>query len=96
VKIITYVVLLLIIVFGVSFATLNSQVVDFNYYINNRSMPLSVLLASAFTIGCFLGIGVCLWLLFKNKLKNYHLRQQLKMAEKEIENLRAIPLQDKH
>jgi putative membrane protein len=96
VRIISYIFLILIILFGVSFATLNSQSVDFNYYINNRTMPLSLLRASTFTVGCLLGIGVCLWVLLKNKLKNYHLRQELKMAEKEIENLRAIPLQDKH
>lgn len=95
-KIISYIFLLLIILLGVSFATLNSETVNFNYYINHRTMPLSLLLASAFTLGCLLGISVCLWVMFKNKLKNYHLRQQLRMAEKEIENLRAIPLQDKH
>jgi lipopolysaccharide assembly protein A len=95
-RIISYIFLLLIIILGITFATLNSQTVDFNYYVNDRSMPLSLLLTSAFTAGCIMGIGVCLWILLKNKLKTYHLRQQLKMAEKEIENLRAIPLQDKH
>jgi lipopolysaccharide assembly protein A len=93
-RIISYIFILLIILLGVSFASLNSQVVDFNYYINTQTMPLSVLLAGTFTIGCLIGIVVCLWMIIKIKLNNYHLNQRLKLAEKEIENLRAIPLQD--
>ena len=95
-RIFSYIFVLLIVLLGVSFATLNSQSVEFNYYINNQTMPLSVLLAGTFTIGCLIGIFVCVWLLVKVKLKNYHLKQRLKLAEKEIENLRAIPLQDNH
>jgi putative membrane protein len=95
-RIISYIFVLLIILLGVSFATLNSQVVNFNYYINTQTIPLSVLLAGSFTIGCLIGIFVCVWLLVKVKLKNYHLKQRLKLAEKEIENLRAIPLLDNH
>jgi hypothetical protein len=33
--------------------------------------------------------------LIKAKIVNYRLKQRLGFAEKEIENLRAIPLQDK-
>jgi putative membrane protein len=95
-RIISFIFLILVVLLGVSFATLNSQSVDVNYYINHRTMPLSVLLAFTFTVGCLLGVIVCLWLLVKSKLRNYHLQQRLKLAEKEIENLRAIPLQDKH
>jgi len=81
---------------GITFATLNSEVVSINYYVGHRGFPLSLLLASAFAIGCLLGILMGTWLLLKAKVKNYRLRQRLELAEKEIENLRAIPLQDKH
>jgi len=96
VRIISYVFLLLIALLGAGFAILNSEKVSFNYYIGTSTMPLSLLLALGFVIGCFVGILVGLLLLFKTKLKNYRLRQKLHLAEKEIENLRAIPLQDKH
>jgi putative membrane protein len=96
VRIFSYIFVILIILLGISFATLNSGAIDINYYIGHRVMPVSLLIAGVFAVGCLLGIMVGLWILFKTKLKNYRLKQKLKYAEKEIENLRAIPLQDKH
>jgi putative membrane protein len=96
VRIISYIFLLVIVLLGVSFATLNSAAVTVNYYLGQKTMPLSLLLAIVFGIGCLLGLLVAMGVLVKTKLKNYRLKQRLKMAEKEIENLRAIPLQDKH
>jgi putative membrane protein len=96
VRILSCVFILLIILIGISFATLNSDVVDVNYYIGQKEMPLSLLLALVFGFGCLLGVLVGGWMLIKTKVNNYRLKQRLKLAEKEIENLRAIPLQDKH
>lgn len=95
-RILSYIFILIIIALGVTFAVLNSGSVHINYYVGNRAMPLALLLAIVFAIGSLLGVGVGFWLLMKLKLKNYRLNQRLKLAEKEIENLRAIPLQDKH
>lgn len=95
-RIISYIILLGIILLGVSFATLNSNVVGINYYIGHGAAPLSLLLAATFAIGCLVGILVCIGLLLKVKVKNYRLGQKLKLVQKEVDNLRAIPLQDKH
>ena len=95
-RIISYIFLLLIIVLGVSFATLNSQIVAINYFVGHRTMPLSLLLVMVFAIGCVLGLLVLGSSLVCAKMQNRHLRKQLKLTEKEVENLRAIPLQDKH
>ena len=94
-RIISYIVVLIIVTFGITFATLNSQPVAVNYYLDQRTLPLSLLLALTFAIGCIVGMTVGFWVVMKVKLKNYRLRQRLQLAEKEIENLRAIPLQDK-
>ena len=96
VRIFSYIFILLIVLIGISFATLNSDAVNINYYIGEKELPLSLLLALVFGFGCVLGILVGVWILIKTKIKNYRLQQRLKLAEKEIENLRAIPLQDKH
>ncbi len=95
-RILSYLLLLIIIIIGVSFAALNSQQVLVNYYIGESTLALSLLLVIVFSAGCLLGLLVGLWFFLKIKLKNYHLKQKLKMAEKEIQNLRAIPLQDRH
>lgn len=94
-RIISYFFLLVIVIFGVTFATLNSESVTINYYFDQSSLPLSLLLVLVFALGCLIGMLVGFWLLIKAKLNNYRLRQRLGLAEKEIENLRAIPLQDK-
>jgi putative membrane protein len=96
VRILSYIFVIIIILLGISFATLNSGTVEINYYIGHKVLPVSLLIAGVFAAGSLLGIIVGSWILFKTKLKNYRLKQKLKYAEKEIENLRAIPLQDKH
>ena len=93
-RIISYFFLIVIILFGMTFATLNSESVTINYYLGQSSLPLSLLLVFSFACGCMVGMVVGIWLLIKAKLANYRMRHQLNMAEKEINNLRAIPLQD--
>jgi len=70
--------------------------VTLNYYIGQRLMPLSLLLVSFFAAGCVIGMLVSLWMMMRIKIRNHQLQKQLKTAEKEIENLRAIPIRDKH
>jgi putative membrane protein len=86
--------MLAIVIFGITFATLNSESVTVNYYVDQSTLPLSLLLVLVFAMGCLLGVIVGLWLVLKAKIRNYRMRQKLRLAEKEIENLRAIPLQD--
>lgn len=95
-RILTYLTLIAIVLLGISFATLNPDSVNFNYYIGHRTLPLSLLLVMTFVVGCILGLLVGFFLLIKLKIKNYKLQNQLKVAEKEVVNLRAIPLQDRH
>jgi putative membrane protein len=77
-----------------TFATLNSESVTVNYYFDQSTLPLSLLLVIVFALGCLIGMIVGFWLVLKAKIQNYRIRQKLSLAEKEIENLRAIPLQD--
>ena len=77
-----------------TFATLNSESVTINYYLGQTTLPISLLLVLVFAFGCLTGMIVGFWLVVKAKIQNYRMRQRLSLAEKEIENLRAIPLQD--
>lgn len=95
-KVIMYVLLLIVVLLGVTFAILNSAAVTVNYYLGVKTLPLSLLIVFVFAAGCLAGLFIGFLLLVKTKLKNYRLKQRLNMAEKEVQNLRAIPLQDKH
>lgn len=94
-RIVSYLFLLIIVVFGVTFASLNSDSVTVNYYFSESTLPLSLLIVLVFSLGCLVGMLVGFWIIIKSKLNNYRVNQRLAMAEKEISNLRAIPLQDK-
>ena len=95
VRIISYLLVLIIIFIGVTFAILNSETVAVNYYFDRSTIPLSLIIVIAFAIGCLIGMFIGLCFVIKAKMRNYRLHQRLSLAEKEIENLRAIPLQDK-
>lgn len=94
-RILSYLLIFFVALLGVSFALLNHDAVSFHYYLGERTLPLSFLLVISLSIGGLLGLFVGFWLLVKLKIKNYRLQQQLKLIEKEVENLRAIPLQDR-
>ncbi len=87
---------LILMVIGVSFAALNASSVPVNFYIVTFKMPVSVLMIV--TLGVGIVVGFFLFLARYWRLKNEHrkLKTQLKLTEKEIKNLRAIPLQDQH
>jgi len=95
VRFISYLFILIIVLFGVTFATLNSDSVTVNYYVDQYTIPLSLLLVAVFATGCLVGMLAAISLLIRSKILNYRLNQRLTLAEKEIDNLRAIPLQDK-
>jgi len=95
-KLLSSLFLIAIIFLGITFAVLNPDKVVIHYYIGQSKVPLSFLATVIFIIGCFFGLLVGFWLLLKARIKIFCLNHRLKLAEKEIDNLRAIPLRDKH
>lgn len=93
-RIITYIILVIILLLGISFAVLNADPVAINYYIGKHSVPLSLLLVFSFAVGGIFGLAVGLFMYFKQKTRNFRLKSRIKLAEKELENLRTIPLKD--
>lgn len=92
----TYILIFVIFLIGLTFACLNAESVSINYYIGTAKLPLSLLLAFAFLVGGLLGLFAGLKRLLRLKRERYRLQQRLKLAEKEIENLRVMPLKDTH
>lgn len=96
VRIIYILLIVLLVVIGLVFAVLNAEPVQLNYYFGGASIPLSLLLLLAIIIGAVLGILASATVLVKNKREVAHLRKSIEIAEKEVANLRAIPLRDDH
>lgn len=91
--IVFYVVLVLI---GVSFAALNASSVQINFYFKIFTMPISVLITIMLGLGALFGYILFLSKYWRLKAENRKIKNQLRLTEKEIKNLRCLPLQDQH
>ncbi len=87
---------LVLILIGVSFAALNAQSVQVNLYFTTLNMPISVLMTVMLGVGMILGFFVFLRRYLRFKAEHRRIKNQLRLTEKEIKNLRAIPLKDQH
>jgi putative membrane protein len=90
------IILLILILLGLSFALLNAEPVVINYYIGSDRLPLSLLLVYSLGIGALLGLLVGLTMYLKAKKEAFWLMHRLKSLEKEVANLRVMPLKDAH
>lgn len=91
-RIFSYLFLLVLMFVGLTFASLNSSVVTFNYYLGTIDIVLSLLLVGAFGIGILFGLFTTMLFWIKVKHNNIQLKSRLKVVEKEVENLRSIPI----
>lgn len=87
---------LVLILVGVSFAALNASSVQVNLYFSLVKMPISVLITIMFGVGLLVGFFLFLCRFWRLKIEHRQLKTQLRLTEKEIKNLRSIPLQDQH
>ncbi len=59
-------------------------------------MPISVLMTIMLGVGVFIGFILFITRYWRLKIEYRKMKNQLKLTEKEIKNLRSIPLQDQH
>lgn len=85
---------LIVIVAGLSFAVINAEQVQLNYYFGSRSAPLSLTLVVTLALGAVLGVLASLGVIVRLRRQVARLRKQVGLREKELSNLRAIPIKD--
>ncbi len=90
------IIILLLVLFGLSFASLNPEPVALRYYFGSLELPLSLLLSLVLAFGALLGMLVSLSLWLREKRRCAHLQRRVRLNEKEIRNLREIPIKDSH
>lgn len=86
--------ILVIFLFGLALHLKNDQLVSFHYYAGSIDMPFSFFLVLALVIGAVLGVLACLPLILALKREKARLTRQTVLAEREINNLRVIPVRD--
>jgi putative membrane protein len=83
-------------VLGISFAALNAQSVQLNLYIKQISMPISILVIVMLAIGFLVGFLFTLCRQWRQNREIRDLKSKLSIAEKEVKNLRSIPISNDH
>ncbi len=85
---------ILVAVLGVSFAVLNASFVEINLYIGIYKLHLSLLLVFTLGIGILVGFLVMSGSFLRLKAENFKIKNKIKWAEKEVSNLRSLPIKD--
>lgn len=89
-----YILCCLLMLAGFGFSILNAEPVTLNYYLASSQIPLSLLLVAVLGLGIIVGLMPSVLFFFRVKVENKRLKTRNQLLEKEIANIRAIPLQD--
>ncbi|MDX2345932.1 MAG: LapA family protein [Legionella sp.] len=79
---------------GVSFAALNAGPVTLNLYFKTFTLPISVWMIIALAFGVLIGLIMFLGRYWSLRSKYRKTKNHLQLMEREIKNLREIPLKD--
>ena len=91
-RIFSFIFLLVIIILGLFFGNINAETISLNYYWGSSQMPLSLALVLCLLCGAILGVVASLTVVLRLRHRINKLRRELKTAEKELVNLRVMPL----
>ena len=95
-RVINYIFILIILLCIILFAIYNSNAVKIDYILGVKEIPLALVLAISLITGAFLGFITSIIKFLKLKKENFRLKHDIKIAKKEISNLREMPLRESH
>lgn len=84
----------IVLILGLVFFLKNNEVIAFNYIVGSMDITVSALLLLSFAAGAVLGVISLMPLLLRLKHQKALLQKQIRMTEKEVENLRVLPVRD--
>jgi putative membrane protein len=86
--------ILVFLALGLLFHVRNDQFVTLDYYAGAIDLPFSLWMFIGIAIGSVLGVLASLPMIVRLKRENSRLARQVKVTERELNNLRVIPLRD--
>lgn len=87
---------IIVFIIGLSFHARNEQLVVFDYFLGRKEHYFSFWLFSSMAVGVFMGWLTIIPVILKLKRQNAKLQRQARVNEREINNLRVIPVKDAH
>lgn len=85
---------LAILLLGLVFHLKNNQTIELHYYLGSIELSLSLLVVLVLCVGSFLGVMASLPIIIRLKRSQMKLQKQIQNSEKEINNLRVLPVKD--
>lgn len=85
---------LAVLLLGLVFHLKNNQLIELNYYLGTLELSLSLLVVVVLCVGAVLGALASLPLIVSLKRQQMKLKRQIENSEKEINNLRVLPVKD--
>lgn len=85
---------IVVILIGLSFAMLNAESVELDYYFGRAEMPLSLWLIIAIVVGAILGALSAVGIVLRQQRELARLRRRANVAEKELSELRKAPIRN--
>ncbi len=76
------------------FTTMNSFSVNLHHPLGSTKVYVPLLLLLVLCVGAFLGISALVPWMFRSHTQRASLKSELKRAQKELDNLRTLPLSD--
>jgi putative membrane protein len=86
-----YLLLVILIVLGLSFAVLNAEPVSLNYYFGSSDVPLSMIVVLSLAAGALIGLLVSMGTILRLRQQRAKLRKQLQRAERAADQLSVLP-----
>ena len=89
-KLSTFMLCIVFLVFGIGVTALNSGLVNFNYYLSSIELPLSVLLIGVLVFGVVLGVLIVFGSVVKLKWENKGLKKKLGNLQAELSKIDTV------
>ncbi len=93
-RVISLILIAIFVLLGLAFAVVNAKPVELNYFLGVREVPLAMVLVLSLVLGAIMGFVFSLDMVIRLKRETLRLRRQLQMADKEVVNLRTMPIKD--
>ncbi len=93
-RILTYILVIVVSIVGLTFAALNASKVSVNLYFGIYNIQLSLLLVLTLGIGIVVGFLTLGFRFIRLKSENKRIKNHAHLLEKEVKNLRVMPVKD--
>jgi len=95
-RLLYFLLVLIVVILGIVFSVLNADTVQLHYYLGSIELPLSLVIILAMIVGALLGVLSSLGFIIGSRRSASKLKHSVEVAEKEIVNLRNIPIKNEH